>query len=176
MRQFIQQVRDRFGSSALWRGQFAYAVNGGEFGPWERNRVVDQGLNYILNAALRGESVLSSFYIAPFVTNATPAANLTAATFAATLTEFTNYTETARQQWVTDASASALVLENANAPALITIGSGAQTTIWGAGLLSASPKSSTSGVLVAAQKRTAALTVEEGFEIRIKYRILGSST
>jgi hypothetical protein len=176
MRNFIQQVRDRFGSSAKWRGEFAYAVNGYDFGPWEKNRVVDQGINYILNAALRGESVLSNFYIAPFVTNSAPAANLTAASFAATLTEFTNYSESARQAWVTDASASALVLENANAPALITIAGGAQTTIWGAALLSASPKSATSGVLVAAQKRSAALTVEEGFEIRIKYRILGSSS
>lgn len=174
IRHFIEQARTRFGSSAKWYGQFGYSVNGGEY-EWCQNRVVDQGINYMLNAALRGEGVLSAYYIAPFAANVTPAANLTAATFTATLTEFTNYDEAARPQWVTDAAATALVLENAAAPALFTIAGGAQTTIWGAGLLSVSPKSSTSGILVAAAKRTTVLNVEDDFEIRIKYRILGAS-
>lgn len=172
---FIQQARDRFGSSARWRGEFGYSINNSDF-EWCKNRVVDQGINYILNAALRGEGVLSTFYIAPFAANVTPAANLTAANFTSTLTEFTNYTETTRRQWVSDGAATALVLENAAAPALFTIAGGAQAVVWGAGLISASAKSATSGTLVAAQKRTTVLNVEEGFEIRIKYRIVGSST
>jgi len=174
-RNFIQQLRRRFGSSATFLGQFGYSINGGEYA-WERNRVVDQGLNYILNAGLRGEGVLSSFYIAPFAANVTPAANLTAATFASAMTEFTNYDESARPQWNTDASSTALELVNNTAPALITIGAGGQTTIWGAGLISVSPKSSTSGLLVAAQKRGTALTVEDDFELRIKYRITAASS
>lgn len=175
IRKFINEARARFGSSALFRGEFAYEVNGAGFGAWEKNRVVDQGINYVLNAALRGENVLSAFYIAPFAANVTPAAGLTAANFASTMTEFTNYTQPARPQWVTDGASTALVLENAAAPALFTIAGGAQTTIWGAGLLAGSPKSSTTGPLIAAQKRSTVLNVENGFEIRIKYRILGSS-
>lgn len=146
---------------------------------WEPNRVVDQGLNYMLNAALRGEGVVSAYYLAPFAGNVTPAANLTAANFASTMTEFTNYTETNRQAWTSDAAATALELVNNAAPALITIGSAtgaANTTIWGCALIASQGKSATGGPLIAAQKRATALTVEEGFELRMKYRILMSSS
>lgn len=151
----------------------------GEGFAWERNRVVDQGLNYMLNAALRGEGVVSTYWLAPFAANVTPAANLTAANYASTMTEFTNYTETNRQAWTTDAAATALELVNAAAPALITIGSATgtnNTTIWGCGLIASQGKSATGGPLLAAQKRATALTVEEGFELRIKYRIAMSSS
>lgn len=145
---------------------------------WEPNRVVDQGLNYMLNAALRGEGVVSAYFLAPFAGNVTPAAGLTAATFASTMTEFTNYTETNRQPWTTDAAATALELINDASPALITIGSAtgtSNTTIWGCSLIASQGKSATGGPLIAAQKRAAALAVEEGFELRMKYRIAMSS-
>lgn len=192
LRNFIEEARARFGSSAKWHGAYGYNIcnqngtditakltgqrpdaDGYVFG---QNRVVDQGINYILNAALRGEGVLSAFYIAPFAANVAPAANLTAASFTATMTEFTNYDETARRQWVTDAAATAQFLENAAAPALFTVGGGGQTTIWGAGLLSTAPKSSTAGVLVSAQRRNSVLNVEDDFQIRIRYRINGASS
>lgn len=171
-------IRALGGSDIQFLGQFGYAINSDreEDYVWGKNRVVDQGLNYMLNAALRGEGVLSAFYIAPFVSNVTPAANVTAATFNSALTEFTNYTETTRRQWVTDGAADSLILINDAAPALFTIGSGPQNSIAGAGLLSASGKAATTGVLVAAAKRTAALAVEEDFEIRIKYRISAASS
>lgn len=192
LRNFIEEARARFGSSAKWRGAYGYNIcnqngtditglltrqrldaDGFAFGP---NRVVDQGINYIMNAALRGEGVLSAFYIAPFAANVAPAAGLTAASFTATMTEFINYDETARRPWVTDAAATAMFLENAAAPALFTVAGGAQTTIWGAGLLSASPKSSTAGVLISAQRRASVLNAEDDFQIRIRYRLAGSSS
>lgn len=143
---------------------------------WTPNRVVDQGLNYILNAALRGEGVVTNWYIAPFAADVTPAANTTAANFASTLTEFTNYTQPNRAPWTTDGSATALELINDASPSLFTIGSGGQTTIYGGGLLSASAKSSTSGTLLAAGKLTSALTgLAAGFEVRLKYRIRATS-
>lgn len=143
---------------------------------WTPNRVVDQGLNYVLNAALRGEGVISSWFIAPYAANVTPAANTTAQNFASTLTEFTNYNEANRVAWTTDAAATALELVNDASPALFTIGSGGQTTIYGGGLLSASAKSSTSGTLVAAGKLPTGLTgLAAGFEVRLKYRIRASS-
>lgn len=168
-------IRALGGSNLRFYGQFGFAINGGEY-QWDKNRVVDEGLNYMLNAALRGEGVLSAFYIAPFVSNVTPAANVTAATFNSALTEFTNYTETTRRQWVTDEAATTLLLVNDAAPALFTVGSGVQNAIYGAGLLSSSGKASTTGVLVAAAKRSAQLSVEEGFEVRIKYRISAASS
>lgn len=183
----------RFGSSAHWLGQFGFNVlnqNGTDVTArlfnirpdndgyaWGKNRVVDQGLNYIMNAALRGEGVLNTFYIAPFAAAVTPAANLTAATFNSTLTEFTNYDEANRVAWVTDAAATTLVLINNTTPALFTIGAGGQTTINGAGLLSANGKSATTGTLVAAARLGTALTgLADDFEVRLKYRITGSSS
>ena len=191
IRQYFEELRARFGSSASWRGQFGYNVrnaNGTDITAqllgapaddgfaWGRNRVVDQGLNHMLNAGVLGTGIISNWYIAPFAAAVTPAANLTAATFTATLTEFTNYTEPTRPQWVADGASTALILENAAAPALITVGAGAQTTIWGSGLLSAPAKSSTAGTLLAAARRASVFNVEEGFEIRMRYRLTGSSS
>lgn len=144
---------------------------------WTPNRVVNQGLNHFLNVGLRGENVISTWYMAPFAANVTPAANLTAATFASTTTEFTNYDESTRQTWTSDAASTAQTLANAAAPALFTIGADSQTTIYGAGLISAQAKEATSGVLVAAGRLPTALTgLAEGYEVRLRYRINGTSS
>lgn len=144
---------------------------------WTHNRVVDQGLNYLLNAAFfSGSPVMANWYIAPFAANVTPAANTTAANFASTLTEFTNYTEANRPIWTPDAASTAMELINNAAPALFTIGSGPQVAIYGGGLLSASAKGSTSGTCAAAGKLANPLTgLAEGFEVRLKYRLRASS-
>lgn len=146
---------------------------------WTPNRVVDQGLNYTLNAALRGEGVISSWFVAPFAANTTPAANVTAANFASTLTEFTNYDEPNRVAWVTDGSATTLTLVNDAAPSLFTIGSGGQTTIFGGGLLSAQAKSATTGTCFAAGRLQGGGSItglQPGYEVRIKYRVTASSS
>lgn len=145
---------------------------------WTHNRVVDQGLNYLLNAAFfSGSTIQSNWYIAPFAANVTPAANTTAQNFASTLTEFTNYTEANRPIWTPDAASTAMELINNAAPALFTIGSGPQNAIYGGGFISASAKGSTSGVLGAAGKLANPLTgLAEGFEVRLKYRLRATST
>lgn len=144
---------------------------------WTPNRVVDQGLNYILNAAFLGEGVVSSWFIAPFAANVSPAAGLTAATFSATQSEFTNYVEPNRGVWSPDGTATTKELINNAAPAVFTVGSGSQTTIYGAGLVSAQAKSATSGVLAAAGLLPSGLTgLAEGYEVRIRYRLTASSS
>lgn len=165
-------------SNLIFHEAFGFQVNDGQW-VWTPNRVVDQGLNYVLNAALRADSVLGTWYIAPYASNTTPAANVTAANFASGLTEFTNYTETNRVTWTPDGAATALSLVNDAAPALFTIGSGGQTSIYGAGLLSAQAKSATSGVCFAAGRLSGGgslLNLQEGYEVRIKYRITASSS
>lgn len=140
----------------LAAGVFEHNLN---HGPWavDRNLLVTEGLNYLLDSALRAQTQLSAWYVAPFAANVTPVAGLTAATFASTQTEFTNYTAAARQAWTLVAAASG-VLTNAAAPAYFTVDDGVQTAIYGFGLLSASAKSSTSGKLVAAAKLATART------------------
>ncbi len=178
LQDFIHKARRKFGSRSNFQvaEQFGFSVNNGDY-IWTPNRVVNQGLNYILNAAFRGEGVLTTWYIAPYAANVTPAANLTAATVTATLTEFTNYDEANRVTWVTDGASSAQTLVNDTAPALFTIGAGGQTTMYGAFLVSAQGKSATTGTLAAAGLLGTALTgLADGFEVRIKYRITGTSS
>lgn len=146
---------------------------------WTPNRVVDQGLNYALNAALRADGVISAWYLAPFAGNVTPNASVTASNFASTLTEFTNYDEPNRVAWVPDGAATAGVIVNNTTPAVFTIGSGPQDSIYGAGLLSAQAKGATTGVCFSAgrlQGGSGLLNLQEGYEVRLKYRITASSS
>ena len=163
-------------SNLQYHESFGFQVNDGPE-IWTPNRVVNQGLNYALNAALLGQGTNSNWYIAPFAANVNPAANVTAANFASTLTEFTNYTQGTRPAWNADGAATAMELINDASPALITVGSGAQTSIYGAGLISTSGKGATSGILFSAGLLQAAalLNLAAGFEVRLKYRLTASS-
>lgn len=183
----LQQARELLGrrraqSDVRWLGQMGFELRDDQSRilvpfAWGPNRVVNQGLNHLLNAGLRGEGIISNFYIAPFVADITPTASLTAANFGSTLTEFTNYTEGARPQWVSDAAATAQLIENAAAPAVFTVGADAQSSIYGAALMSSNVKGGTAGILVAAAKSPSPfLNMAEGFEVRIKYRLTGSSS
>lgn len=165
-------------SNLVFHESFGFSIDDGPY-IWTPNRVVNQGLNYILNAGLNGGSAISAWYIAPFAANVTPAADVTAASFAATLTEFTSYSESNRQLWTPDAAATAMELINDAAPALFTVTGGGQTSIYGAGLLSAQAKGATTGTCFSAGRLQggAALTgLQDGFEVRIKYRVTGSSS
>jgi hypothetical protein len=146
--------------------------------PWVHghNRVVDQGINHILNTAIGGATQITTYYMAPFATNTTPGASLTAATFNSVLTEFTNYDETPRQTYV-PVAATAKELENSASPVLITIADGVQTDIYGWGLLTVSTKSATTGVLVAAALLATPKTgLGDGDEARGRYKLVGSSS
>lgn len=164
-------------SNLQYHESFGFQVNDGPE-IWTPNRVVNQGLNYALNAALLGQGVNSTWYIAPFAANVNPAATVTGANFASTLTEFTNYSQGARPAWNPDGASTAQELINNANPALFTVGSAAQNTIYGAGLLSTSGKGATSGICFSAGLLQGAglLNLAEGFEVRIKYRLTASST
>lgn len=180
----IQQARRLLGgrnpsSEIQWVGQFGFACPqlGVHDYVWGANRVVNQGINHLLNAGLRGSPVITLFYIAPFVADIAPAATLTAANFGSTLTEFTNYTQATRPVWTSDAAATVQLLENALVPATMTIDTGAQTSIYGAALISNNGKGSTAGSVIAAAKAPSPfLNLAAGFEVKIKYKISGTSS
>lgn len=123
------------------------------FGPWavDPNRVVNEGLNYILNAALGGGAQSSQFYLAPFAGNVTPAADWKGSTFTAQATEFTAYAGATRVPWNPTTPSTAQVLTNAAALAAstITYNAGGPYNLYGIGLLTASAKSATTGPLIA---------------------------
>lgn len=124
---------------------------------WEdHNLVGTEGLNHILGVELAGTTQVTSWYLAPYEANATPSASWTAANFTANSTECTAYTNSTRVTW-TPGSASGGVISNTASPATFTFN--ATKTIYGAGLLSVSTKSSTSGVLFSASLFSSAKSV-----------------
>lgn len=156
-------------------GHFEHSLNKG---PWivEPNIVPTEGMNYLLETGLRAGTAASNWYIAPFAANVTPGLTLTAATFTSTTTEFTSYSESTRQAW-TPAAAASSIITNTASPATVTINSGGQTSMYGAGLLSASAKSATTGYLAAAVKFATARTgLANGDTMGLKYTITASSS
>lgn len=169
-------IQGQIGASLLRREDKEAGANWRDF-PFEYsfNRVVNQGIDHILNTALGGASQIATYYMAPFATNTTPGASTTAANFNSTLTEFTNYDEATRVEYVPVAS-TAQLLENSVTPALFTIADGVQTNVYGFGTLSVATKSATTGVLVgAALLSNPKLGLGDGDELRAKHRFTGSS-
>lgn len=140
------------------------------------NRVVDEGINYILGAALRTVTPAGAFYLAPFSGNVTPAASWTASNFASTATEFTAYTAANRLPWTT-AAASGKQIGNTGAlsDATATFSAGGPYTLYGVALLSAQAKGATTGVLVSATRfSTTRSNLAAGDKLAFEY-IVGAS-
>ena len=154
-------------------GFWETSVNGGAW-QIDPNIVTNEGMLHILDVALDQGTANSAFYIAPFSGNVTPGATWTAANFTSNSTEFTNYDEATRVLWANDAAASNAIVNNTT-PALFTIGSGGGT-VRGAGLISVSTKSATTGKLIAAARFSADKTLAEDEELRIKYTISATSS
>lgn len=130
------------------------------------NIVVDQGLNYSLNAAFGLTSALPSWYIGLFEGNYTPTAGATAATVVGLATECIAYTAGARPAWTTVAS-TAKSLTNGAARASFTFN--ATKTVYGAFLTSSSTKSGTTGTLFSAARFNTAKAVDTNDELLITY-------
>ena len=79
-----------------------------------KNIVVNQGLNYLLGAALGAQSVVTNWFIGLFSNNYTLLASDTAATIAANAGEVTQYTAGTRQSWQSAPPASQSITNAAN--------------------------------------------------------------
>src|SRR5476651_158503 len=141
VREFLRAIRNKryeespggvlfVDQKVYWEGFLEMQRNGGQFDEGTHNIVPTEGRNYLLDAAVNGGTAYSSWFVVPFATNTVPDATLTAANFNTKLTEFTNYSEGVRQQWITVAAAAGVVT-NAASVATITIGSAAQTAVYG---------------------------------------------
>lgn len=135
------------------------------------NRVVAEGINYMLGAAFGGATPVTAYSLAPYAGNVTPADGWTGANFAANATEFTAYTAANRLPWTTaGASAKAIGNSAALAAATMTFSAGGPYTVYGAGLLQASAKSATTGVLVAATRfATTRSNMAAGDKLALEY-------
>lgn len=112
---------------------------------WE-NRVVNEGLNHLLDVALSGAAQITSWFVG--LTDGTPtdAAGDTMAVHAGWV-EVTAYTAATRVAWV-DGGVSALSVDNSAAPASFLINANG-TVIGGAFLVSNGTKGGATGVLYA---------------------------
>jgi hypothetical protein len=142
----------------------------------EPNLVVDQGLNYALDAAFSGGAAVSTWYIGVFKNNYTPIAGNVASSFAGVgvANEATSeYDESVRQTW-TEAGVSAKTVSNTASPAVFTFNT--TVSIYGAFLISVSTKGGLTGTLGAAAKFSAVRNMLSGDKLNVTYTLTISST
>lgn len=154
--------------NAFVGGMLATSLNGADL-QIDPNTYTTEGLNYLLTTGVKNGSPSAAFYLAPFSGNVTPSASLTASTFTATQTEFTNYDEAARPEFV-DGAVSAGSVSNSASRAEITA-SASGGTVWGAGLLSVATKSATTGVLLACAKFASSRVLAETDILAFQYTL-----
>lgn len=137
------------------------------------NLVVTEGLNYILDVALSGGSQEAAFYVTAFKNAVSPAANWTAATFAATAGEISlaDVVEANRQVW-TDGGVVAGVVDNYASKAEYTV-EAATLDLNGVALISSIGIAATTGKLIAASAfgATRSLVVDDVIGIGYRFTI-----
>lgn len=158
----------------LAKGEYFGRVNGGE---WEKegdNLITTEGLAHILNVALGAAAKPAGYYLALFSGSASPAANWTAGSFAATANEITSmsegYTAATRPVW-TPGVATTGQIDNMTTVASVTIATASALNVTGAALLTNSTRGGTGGVLVSASKYAAARTFQNNDTYEIGYRL-----
>lgn len=154
-------------------GYFTYELvrDGEVVDTWkEKNIVVNEGLNYILNAALSGGTVNTAHYVGLFSNNYTPIAS----TVVTNLTEVNaKYNEATRPTW-SETGAASQSITNSATPASFTFN--ASETLYGAFLISNNTKGGTAGTLIAASKFSSARSVLAADVLNVTYTISASST
>lgn len=154
-------------------GQFGHQVNGGPM-IWEPNLVVNEGLNHILDVVLHNQAQIPTWFVALFGGNVTPLATWTAANFTSLSTEFTNYDEATRPEYV-EAAAASQSISNTASKAVFTIATGGGT-VYGAALISSSVKSGVAGKLFAATRFATQRTLDATDLLNVAYTVGASST
>lgn len=157
----------------LASGEYFDRVNGGE---WTRtpNMIVTEGLAHILNVALGSSAKPAGYYLALFSGATAPAANWTAASFAAAASEIVSttegYTAATRPQW-TPTNTSGNSIDNMTAEASLTIATASQLNVTGAAILTNSTRGGTTGALISATKYAATRVFQAGDVFEVGYRL-----
>lgn len=159
--------------SALARGRYYHTVNGQD----ERvdpNLLPAEGIAYILGAALGGAAKLTSFYLAIYSGNVTPAANWTAANFHTNATEIVSqvegYSNATRPQWTPGPVANG-VIGNLSTRATYNVVCSSSLNVAGAALLSDGQRGGTNGVLVSATRYASVRVINNGDAFEVGYEV-----
>ena len=157
----------------LVAGEYFDRVNGGS---WQRTRnmIVGEGVAHILNVAFGSTAKPAGYFLALFSGSAAPAANWSAANFAAAASEIVSmtegYTSPTRPAWVS-ANTNTSAIDNLAAAASVTIATAGQLNVTGAAMLTNSTRGGTTGVLVSATKYAATRVFQNGDVYEIGYRL-----
>ena len=157
----------------LVTGEYFLRQNGGD---WEtvRNLVTTDGLAHLLNVAFGSTAKPAAYYLALFNGAASPAANWTAASFAAAAGEVTSmsegYTLATRPAW-TPANTSGNSIDNMSAVASLTMATAGTLNVTGSAMLTSNVRGGTTGVLVSAGRYPVTRTFQNNDIFDIGYRI-----
>lgn len=166
------------GAKVEARGMYAHDVNGQDQ-RFDKNLLVDQGLTHMLATEFGSGAKISAWYIALYAGAVTPAANLTAASFPATMSELTSTSEgflEATRQLFSPGTAVADGIDNTAAKAAFTIATASQLNVNGAALLSSNVRGDTSGVLASATRFSATRVLSNTDIFNVGYRVTLTSS
>ena len=160
---------------AIAAGEYFGRVNGGAWQKEGDNLIVTEGFAHLLNVTFDTSTAKpAGYYLAIFSGNTAPAANWTAASFAAVASEIVSMTEghtgATRPAW-TPAKTTTGSIDNMAAVASLTIATSSQLNVTGAALLTGSARGGTMGVLVSASLYAAPRTFQAGDIYELGYRI-----
>jgi hypothetical protein len=148
--------------------------NGRLVDEWDATNIMPtQGLNHILSVVVGAGSQNNTWYVGIFEGNYTPVAGDTMATFPASATESSAYTEASRPAFV-ESSPSGGSTSNSASKAEFTMN--ATKTIYGCFLSSVATKNGTTGVLLSASKFGTAKAVDSGDVLRVTATLTLTST
>lgn len=158
----------------LVAGVMSDSLNGGPWGAGP-NIIPTAALNLLLDQLVGGAVQVNPWYVGLFSGNVTPAATLTGANFASTMTEFTGYVGLNRMTY-NEAVAVGGVVDNAASRATFVMTAGG--TIYGGALLSAQAKGAAgaSDKLLACARFASSRTVAIDDELAVKYTLSATST
>jgi len=139
----------------------------------EKNLVVDEGLNHMLNTELHGSAQVTTWYLGLIESGgAAPVAGDTAASHG--FTESTSYDEATRPEWdeADDGSTAKSITNGTGTGATkATFTISATKTITGAFMISDNTKGGSSGVLFAASHFSASRSVVDNDQLIVTYTI-----
>lgn len=134
------------------------------------NGIVDEGKNAILNTMFRSEAA-ASWYVGLIVSLTTLSNSDTMASHTG-WSEYTNYDETARQEWAPDSDASDKVIQNSQAAyAEFTIDDLTTPTLKGLFICNDNTKSGVTGTLWCTAQLATPITLNDGDIIQIQYKL-----
>ena len=156
------------------KGEYFDRINDGEW-MQTQNLITKEGLIDVLNTYfINSKAKQAGFYLALFSGATAPAANWTAANFAAVANEITSltegYTSATRPQFVPTSATDQTYIDNLANTARLTIATSSQLNVTGTALLTNSARGGTTGVLISATKYAAARTFQNGDTYDVGYR------